>query len=85
MEIQRRTNIAPLGIAHRATKNTKFHGYHIPEGTIVLTNLYSIHMDPDYWQDPMEFRPERFIDVNGNHITHEPYYLPFGAGRFSFC
>lgn len=81
MEVQRRTNIAPLGIAHRATKNTKLHGYHIPEGTIVLTHLYSMHMDVSHWKDPIVFRPDRFIDSNGNIITQDEYYIPFGTGK----
>lgn len=81
IEIQRRTNIAPLGIAHRAMKDTHFYGYHIPEGTIVLTHLYSVHMDVGYWRDPLEFRPERFLDEKGNIKIDEKYYLPFGTGK----
>lgn len=81
MEIQRRTNIAPMGIAHRAMKNTQFYGYNIPEGTIVLTSLYSVHMDEGFWKDPSEFRPERFLDEKGNIIVDEKYYFPFGTGE----
>lgn len=83
MELQRRTNIAPLGIAHRATRNTKLCGYNIPEGTIVLTHLYSIHMDADFWKDPLVFRPERFLDEKGNVVANDKYYLPFGTGTLT--
>ncbi|XP_023015476.2 methyl farnesoate epoxidase [Leptinotarsa decemlineata] len=81
MEIQRRVTIAPLGIAHRAVKDTEFNGYEIPEDTIILTNLYSVHMEKSYWRDPFEFRPERFLNEAGNIIKHEGHYIPFGGGR----
>ncbi|KAJ8922282.1 hypothetical protein NQ315_004221 [Exocentrus adspersus] len=81
MEIQRRNNIAPVGIAHRVTKNTELLGYSIPEGTIVLTSLYSVHMDNNFWKDPLEFRPERFLDEHGDITVNEKYFLPFGQGK----
>ncbi|RZB39556.1 p450 domain containing protein [Asbolus verrucosus] len=78
MEIQRRANIPPLGIAHRATRATSLFGYFIPKGTIVLTSLYSVHMDEKFWKDPSAFRPERFLDECGNLIVNEKYFAPFG-------
>ncbi|CAH1954947.1 unnamed protein product [Acanthoscelides obtectus] len=81
MEIQRRTNIAPLGIAHRAVRDTVLGGYNVPEGTIVLTNLHSIHMDEKLWEDPLEFRPERFLDEKNEIIFDESCFMPFGIGK----
>nr|WCC58046.1 cytochrome P450 [Pharsalia antennata] len=80
-EIQRRSNIAPLGIAHRATKSAELLGYHVPEGTMVLTSIYSVHMDQDFWEDPLVFRPERFLDENGDIAVNEKYFFPFGQGK----
>lgn len=37
-------------------------------------------MDVSIWQDPQEFRPERFLDVD-NKITIPPEYNPFGFGK----
>jgi len=37
----------------------------------VLVNLYSAHMDPDDWQQPQQFRPERFLDESGNVINRD--------------
>ena len=34
-------------------------GYHVPEGTTVLTAQYSFHHNPDYWPDPDKFQLER--------------------------
>ncbi|XP_054820064.1 cytochrome P450 82A3-like [Prosopis cineraria] len=58
-------------------------GYHIPSGTHLLTNLSKIHRDPRVHEDPLEFRPERFlsshkdVDLRGKHFE----LIPFGAGR----
>lgn len=79
-EIQRISNVAPLGIAHRAMETTKFKGYIIPKNTIVIPSLYSVHMDEQYWKDPFEFRPERFLDSNGDLVHHENF-IPFGMGK----
>lgn len=83
MEIQRRANIPPLGIAHRAKCDTHLLGYSIPEGTIILTSLYSVHMDQKFWKDPLAFRPERFFDQSGNWVVNEKYFAPFGYGKIS--
>nr|XP_037290374.1 cytochrome P450 3A8-like [Rhipicephalus microplus] len=54
-------------------------GIRVPKGCIVAVPLYAMHHDPEYFPDPHEFRPERFIGENATNIR--PYtYLPFGAG-----
>jgi len=42
-------------------------------------NLYSAHMDPDDWQQPQQFRPERFLDQSGNVVGRDRV-IPFGLG-----
>lgn len=81
MEVQRMTNVPPLGIAHRATRDVDLLGYRVPQGTIVLTSLYSVHMDCSYWKDPDNFRPERFIDDEGKVFSPELHFIPFGNGK----
>lgn len=51
----------------------------IPAGTLVMNNLYSVHMDPEYWKDPHTFRPERFINPDGSFHKDERL-IPFGKG-----
>lgn len=80
MEIQRRTNVPPLGISHRAVSTTYLFDYRIPKETIILPSLYSIHMDPLYWRDPLAFRPERHIK-NGKIFFEEKHFAPFGYGK----
>jgi cytochrome P450 len=48
----------------------------LPDATVVLIDAYTLHHDPDLWDEPEAFRPERFLDAQP-----EPYsYLPFGGG-----
>ena len=41
-------------------------------------------MDPKTWLDPRNFRPERFLDEEGNVLGRDRI-LPFGAGEFQKC
>lgn len=81
-EILRFSNVAPLGIAHRTTENTQFKEYMIPKNTVILMSLYSLNMDKDYWHDPLIFRPERFLNENGEYLPHVEQFLPFGLGEW---
>ncbi|KAE8606026.1 hypothetical protein XENTR_v10010577 [Xenopus tropicalis] len=79
-EILRYCNIAPLGIFHATSRDTVVRGYSIPEGTTVITNLYSVHFDEKYWTDPEIFYPERFLDSAGQ-FTKKEAFVPFSLGR----
>ncbi|KAL1130992.1 hypothetical protein AAG570_012233, partial [Ranatra chinensis] len=80
MELQRFANVAPSALAHRAKYSSEVQGYIIPQGTLVLANLYSVHMDKDHWKDPEVFRPERFLNDDGK-IVQDDWLLPFGTGK----
>ncbi|KAG6775904.1 hypothetical protein POTOM_019403 [Populus tomentosa] len=68
---------APLLVPHVASERCTLGGYDIPSGAMVLVNAWSIHRNPDVWDDPLSFKPERFENGKG-----EPYrLLPFGLGR----
>lgn len=47
-----------------------------------MVNIWAIHTDPDVWQDPGSFRPERFLDDRGCILPtwHTSGYLPFSRG-----
>ncbi|XP_053603225.1 probable cytochrome P450 304a1 [Plodia interpunctella] len=79
-EMMRYETLVPLGVPHRATDDTVFNGYNIPQGTMVSANLVMLHMDQKLWSDPETFRPERFI-VDGKLNVALDKSLPFGAGR----
>ena len=74
-------------ILPRAVKeDTKFDGYDIPANAMINFTVAEMSWDPNVWEDPMEFKPERFLrhgkemefDLRGGR---EIKMMPFGAGR----
>ncbi|KAM7308204.1 hypothetical protein ISCGN_011838 [Ixodes scapularis] len=51
----------------------------IPQGVSIIIPTYLLHHDPELWQDPTSFNPERFCP---EHFEHEDAgaFQPFGAG-----
>jgi cytochrome P450 family 1 subfamily D len=73
---------APLLLPHKSMQATRIsHGYDIPSDTIVIVNSWAIGRDPEAWESPEEFRPERFVgsgvEFRGQHFQ----LITFGAGR----
>ncbi|TVU46454.1 hypothetical protein EJB05_05994, partial [Eragrostis curvula] len=80
-EILRMHPPAPLLVPRESIDTCEIDGYIIPARSRVIVNAWAIGRDPKCWDDPDEFKPERFegskIDFNGSSYE----YLPFGAGR----
>ena len=80
-ETMRLHPVAPLLAPRKAIEDCKVDGYDILRDTCVMVNVWTIGRDPQLWDKPEEFCPERFIgndmDVKGNNLA----FLPFGAGR----
>ncbi|KAF4523114.1 hypothetical protein B566_EDAN003128 [Ephemera danica] len=82
-ETLRHSGLVPGTVPHAVRKDTEFMGYTIPKDTLVMVNLWSVHMDPKIWGDPENFRPERFIAQDGTFKKDEHLML-FGYGPVSF-
>jgi len=67
----------PLLVPHESREDVNIGGYNIPSKTMVLVNVYDIHRDPDIWEEPKKFKPERF--ENGK--AEGKWMIPFGMGR----
>nr|ATG29929.1 CYP75B115 [Taxus chinensis] len=71
----------PLLLPRMAAEACTIEGYHIPKGARLMVNAWGIQRDPDVWERPLEFDPERFVgstvDVRGTDFE----VIPFGAGR----
>jgi len=52
--------------------------HHIRKDTLVGISFYELHRHPDYWEEPEEFRPERFLGDEKKKTAG--VYYPFGAG-----
>ncbi|EFX83753.1 hypothetical protein DAPPUDRAFT_301662 [Daphnia pulex] len=81
LEASRLSSIVPFSIPHYALKDTQLQGNTIPKGSIVQINLYSVHLDENYWNDPEKFQPERHLSADGTTVIKSDRILPFGAGK----
>ncbi|CAH8392377.1 unnamed protein product [Eruca vesicaria subsp. sativa] len=71
----------PLLLPRKAETDVQIFGYLVPKDAQVLVNVWAIGRDPNVWENPSRFEPERFlgedIDVKGKDYE----LIPFGAGR----
>ncbi|KAK6794763.1 hypothetical protein RDI58_008216 [Solanum bulbocastanum] len=74
-------------LPHTVTEEVELNGYVIPKDVTINFMVAEMGLDPNVWEDPLEFRPERFLvegsDNEGFDITgsREIKMMPFGAGR----
>jgi cytochrome P450 len=52
--------------------------YVLPSQTVIFLSPYLLHRDPRFWDDPANFRPERWFETEP--MRHRYAYCPFGAG-----
>ncbi|KAJ3560400.1 hypothetical protein NP233_g10860 [Leucocoprinus birnbaumii] len=77
---------SPTGIPHCLTETLQYRGYVIPKGTTLTINVWGILHDPEAFDEPDEFRPERFL--LSEHGTKPGVddgdwrsSIPFGSGK----
>ena len=58
-----------------------FEGYVIPKNAHVIPLLHAVHMNPDYWEEPEAFKPERFLSEDRKTIQKPEHFMPFGVGQ----
>lgn len=52
--------------------------YHFKKDQLVMIDIYGINHDPRIWENPDEFRPDRFIDWDGGLFD----LIPQGGGGY---
>ncbi|KAL0349123.1 UNVERIFIED_CONTAM: cytochrome [Sesamum angustifolium] len=72
---------APLSLPRLTTEACVVDGYQVEPDTIVYVNVWAISRDPDFWENPNEFLPERFLNTGVEFKGQDFGFLPFGTGR----
>ncbi|KAL5750633.1 hypothetical protein ACOSP7_025236 [Xanthoceras sorbifolium] len=72
---------APLLVPRETSAMIKMGGYDIPANTKVFVNAWSMQRDPELWDRPEEFYPERFVNDPLDYKGQYFQFIPFGGGR----
>ena len=56
-------------------------GYTIPAECILISNLAAVMLDPNNFESPEDFKPERYICQNTGIYKPHPLLVPFGIGK----
>ncbi|RCV31432.1 hypothetical protein SETIT_6G176700v2 [Setaria italica] len=83
-EAMRLHPVAPILLPHQAVEDgVEIGGYMVPKGSTVIFNAWAIMRDPELWERPEEFVPERFLDEAASvELRAKDFeFIPFGAGR----
>lgn len=70
----------PFAVTHRATEDSYFRGYYVPKNTLIVPNAWAAHRDPNVFEKPFEFMPERFLQQNGQ-LKKKDVTVSFGLGK----
>nr|QOI02200.1 Cytochrome P450 superfamily protein [Camptotheca acuminata] len=71
----------PLLLPRNTMEDTDYMGYLIPKDTQVFVNAWAIGRDPDSWDDPLKFNPDRFLGSSVEYKGQHFELIPFGSGR----
>ncbi|TEB29676.1 cytochrome P450 [Coprinellus micaceus] len=81
-ELTRWFSPAPLAVPHSTMEDDEYDGYFIPKGTTMFANVWSIMHDPELFERPFEFTPERYLkEGKADSAVIDPESLIFGFGR----
>ncbi|XP_028666621.1 cytochrome P450 2J4-like [Erpetoichthys calabaricus] len=81
-EIQRFSNIVPLGLLRKTNEDVTLSGCFIPKNTTVVINLTSVLFDKNEWETPDSFNPGHFLNADGK-FKRKDAFMAFSAGKRS--
>lgn len=65
-----------LNVTRQIQAEMSLGGYDLPAGTTIALSIYLLHRRADLWNNPDEFRPDRFLESRPSPFA----YCPFGGG-----
>lgn len=71
----------PFLIPRRVELDVDVAGFTVPKNSQVFVNAWAIGRDPDIWKNPLDFKPERFLESEIDMRGRDFELIPFGAGR----
>ncbi|KAG0699879.1 cytochrome P450 [Suillus ampliporus] len=80
-EVLRWNAVVPTGFPHSVAEDDIHDGYYIPEGSLIIPNIWFMLNDPRTYANPSQFDPERFLAKDGKEPETDPRTICFGFGR----
>lgn len=87
-EILRLCPVPTWAVKHFTDGEVVYKQHRIPKGTVILANTSYIHFDPNRYDEPFKYKPERFINEARSSVElalgADPYQrdqFTFGGGR----
>ncbi|XVE56694.1 hypothetical protein DITRI_Ditri04bG0031200 [Diplodiscus trichospermus] len=71
----------PLLLPRENSSSVKLGGYDVPSNLTIFINVWAIQRDPNWWEKPEEFIPERFVNSPVDFKGQDFQFIPFGFGR----
>ncbi|KAG8377489.1 hypothetical protein BUALT_Bualt08G0038200 [Buddleja alternifolia] len=71
----------PLLAPRESSDNCTIGWFDIPSKTMLLVNAWALQRDPELWDDPESFKPERYEGLQNE--AYKLKLIPFGMGRRS--
>ncbi|QRW17911.1 cytochrome P450 family protein [Rhizoctonia solani] len=80
----------PSCVSHRLEQDDTYAGYFLPKDSTVICSIWGIHTNPERYEDPRRFNPDRFLghklSMADSMVQSNPFdrdHFAFGAGRRS--
>merc|ERR1712008_254356 len=76
-----RMTCSPI-VPHLATQDSSIEGHFVPKDTVIFVNNHILNMSEELWEEPESFKPDRFLDPEGN-FSKPAHFQPFSMGKRS--
>nr|ANC28042.1 cytochrome P450 [Polyporus umbellatus] len=72
----------PLGVPHRSNSEDEYRGFNIPDGAMIIPNIWWMTQNPEVYPEAERFNPDRFMHMSAADSQRtDPRHIVFGFGR----